>query len=113
MGVVFVAAGVVALLSTVLLASNAAAALPWAVVSWPLTIFAGYRVWRGANPTTSVRREIAVRGRAAVASIAGVSIVLVATAFPQLLAVVVGIWAAVLVVLFVALAWAGRKGSGS
>ena len=110
MGVLFIVAGVVAILSAVVLTSNPAA-LPWALVSWPLTILAGYRVWRTANPNTDVRQELARRGLAGLAFAGAVSLAVVAAGVPQLLALAVAIWVIVIVVLFAALAWAGRKGS--
>ncbi len=112
MGVIFIFAGLVAVLSAVVLTTNPAAALPWVLVSWPLTVLAGYRVWRAANPTTSVRSELARRSRAVVSFIVVVSIAIVAATFPQLIAIVVGLWVVVIAVLFLALAWPGRNGSG-
>ena len=111
MGVLFIVAGVVAVLSLAVLAVDPGA-LPWLVVSSTVTTLAGYRVWRSANPTTDLSQELARRGRAVLAFVVGVSFVVVAMAVPQLVAIVVGIWVVVIVLLFVALAWAGRKGSG-
>ena len=112
MGVLFIVAGVVAILSVVVLTSNPAA-LPWVLVSWPLTVIAGYRVWRTANPTKDIRQEVAGRGRAVVAGIVGVSLVAVALAAPQFVALAVGIWVAVIAVLFIALAIASRNAPDS
>jgi hypothetical protein len=41
-------------------------ALPWIVVFWPVTVFAGYRIWRSHNRTASAWTAIAIRARMAV-----------------------------------------------
>lgn len=62
-GVVFLLAGLPAVFSAMVLPFNPGLALPWVIVSWPLTALAGYRIWRARNPTMSARTAIATRAR--------------------------------------------------
>ena len=111
-GPVFLVAGIVAMLSGVLLLFGVALALPWVVVSWSLTALAGYRIWRANNPGIDARREVARRGRAIVTGAAGVGLVVLALAFPDAILIVVGVWLIAIVLLFGALAW-GTRGGGA
>jgi hypothetical protein len=70
-GVVFLLAGLPAVFSAMVLPFNPGLALPWVIVFWPLTVFAGYRIWRARNPTMSARTAIATRARMVADIIAG------------------------------------------
>ena len=83
-------------------------ALPFAVVSCLLTVYAGYRIWRAAHPTTSFRQEFSRRTVAVITFGATAGAVLFAAAFPQVALVIIGVWVAVLVAIGAMLALANR-----
>jgi hypothetical protein len=62
-GLVFLLAGLPAAFSAMVLPFDPALALPWVIVFWPVTVYAGYRIWRAQNPTASARAAIATRAR--------------------------------------------------
>jgi hypothetical protein len=62
-GFVFLLAGLPATFSAMVLPFNPALALPWVVVSWPVTAYAGYRIWRASHPPASASTAIATRVR--------------------------------------------------
>jgi hypothetical protein len=72
---VFFVSGLIAIISAIVLASNAVAAFPFAVVSWPVAMVAGYRIWRVDHPDDSATGALAQRlelyRRIAVAAIIG------------------------------------------
>ena len=108
-GMVFLVSGFVALLAVGLMTITAASALPVAAVSWPLTIYAGYRMWRATHPAASLWRELARRGVAVATFGATAFTVLFFLASPQVLIVVVGVWIVLVVALFTALTLAERS----
>jgi hypothetical protein len=61
-GVVFLIAGLPATFSAMVLPFNPTLALPWVIVSWPVTAYAGYRIWRASHPK-STSTAIATRIR--------------------------------------------------
>jgi hypothetical protein len=104
---VFLASALIAMVTT-LLAFNAGPSVPFALVSWLVTIYAGYRIWRAAHPATSFWRELSRRTVAVVTFGATVAALAFAAAAPQVALVIVGIWFVVIVVLFVMLGLAER-----
>jgi hypothetical protein len=108
-GMVFLVSGLVALLAAGLMAFEAASAPAVAAVAWPLTIFAGYRMWRAAHPAASVWRELGRRGLAVATFGATAVALLFIKAVPQVLVVVVGVWFVLLATLVIALVLSARS----
>ena len=106
-GVVFLASGLIAMVTT-LMAFIAGPSVPFAVVSWLVTIYAGYRIWRAAHPATSFWRELSRRTVAVVTFGATVAALAFVAAAPQVVLVIAGIWVAAIVVLVVMLGLAER-----
>ncbi len=108
-GMVFLGSGFVALLALGLMTLTAAPALPLAAVSWPLTIYAGYMVWRTTHPAASLRRELARRGLLVATFGATAVAVLFFQAFPQVFVVVVGVWIVLIGALLIAITLVERS----
>jgi hypothetical protein len=106
---VFLVSGLIGLVALLLLASSEASAVPIAAVSWALTIYAGYRIWRANHPAASLGREMARRGLA-VASFGATAVTLLfIQAFPQVFAVVIVIWLVAMTTLLVVLTLVHRS----
>jgi hypothetical protein len=100
---IFLVSGLVALTTLVLLAISTVSAVPVAAVSWPLTIYAGYRIWRADHPAASFWRALARRSLAVATFGATAITLLFIRESPQVLVVVVAIWLLAMVTLLVLL----------
>ena len=87
---------------------GSATALPFAIVSCLVTVYAGYRIWRAAHPSTSFRQEFSRRTVAVITFGATVGAMLFALAIPQVALVIIGVWVAAIAALFAMLALAER-----
>jgi hypothetical protein len=104
--------GIPALISGVALPFYPAEALPWVAISWPPAILGGYRIWRATNPTAALGRDIWWRVRRLLAAVAAGVVVILAIAYPQAVALIVGIWLVAMVLLGIALWSVHRHGDG-
>jgi hypothetical protein len=102
-GVIFLVSGLGAMIA-VPMALGTAAALPFAVVSCLVAVFAGYRIWRASHPAASAWREVSRRALAAITFGVSLVAVLFAVTFPQIVLVIVGAWAVLIIGLFALLA---------
>jgi hypothetical protein len=59
--VLFFLAGLPAMFSAMVMPFNLLAALPIAIVSWPVATLAGYRIWRMDHPNDSARAALMQR----------------------------------------------------
>ena len=107
-GLIFLVSGLFGLIAIGWVALAAASGVPIAAISWPLTAYSGYRIWRAGHPAASVWRELGRRGLAAAGAIATLAAILFIQAFPQVVPVILGVWFAAIVLLIVALAIASR-----
>lgn len=104
-------AGLPAMFSAMVLPFDAALALPWAAVSWPLASLGGYQIWRAQHPTTSAVTEISRRGRGVLGVVATAVAVTLGELFPEFVLLIVGLWAAAVALGFLFLGLAGREES--
>ena len=107
----FMGAGLPAMFSAMVFPFDPALALPWVAFSWPLAALGGYQIWRARHPTADAGHEIARTVRGAIALVATVGVYLLGNAYPQFVALIVGLYLAVVLLLFAFLAWATRDGS--
>src|SRR5262245_15064070 len=57
----FFVAGALAMVSARVMPFDPLAALPFAIVSWPLATLAGYRIWRQDHPNDSAKAAVRQR----------------------------------------------------
>ena len=107
-GPIFLVAGLLGLVALGWLALDPAPGLPVALITWAVTIYAGYRIWRAGHPAASAWRDLGRRAQA----VGGVIVTLVAVgliqAFPQVVVAIVAVWLAAMVALVVGLAIASQ-----
>lgn len=104
-------AGLPAIFSAMVLPFDAALALPWVAVSWPLAGLGGYQIWRAQHPAANAANEIKRRTRAFLAALATAIAGAFAALYPQVPVLIVGAWAAVVGLGFLILALAERSQS--
>ena len=107
-GPIFLVAGLFGLIALGWLALDPASGLPLALITWAVTVYAGYRIWRASHPAASAWRELGRRGQAAGGVIATLVAVGLIQAFPQVVVAIVAVWLAAMVALVVGLAIASR-----
>ncbi|MGZ9276921.1 MAG: hypothetical protein ACXW4L_07360 [Candidatus Limnocylindrales bacterium] len=107
-GMIFLTSGILGLLALGLMTLTRVSALPLAAVSWPLTVYAGYRMWKAAHPAGNVWRELARRAVTVATSIASAAAVLLFVSVPQIGLGIVAIWIATMLVILGLVALAGR-----
>lgn len=86
------------------MALGTAAALPFAVGSCLVVVYAGYRIWRASHPGASVWREASRRTLAGITFGATLVAFWFVVTFPQVALVIVGVWAVLIIGLFALLA---------
>jgi hypothetical protein len=107
-GLIFLVSGLFGLVAIGWVALAPASGWFVAAISWPATVYAGYRIWRADHPAGNVWRELGRRGLAVASFIALLVALLAIDAFPQLVAAIIGVWLVAIVLLFAALAIATR-----
>jgi hypothetical protein len=106
-GLVFLLAGVGAMVSLVFVGSPVGLAV--AVLAWSLTAFAGYRIWRLRHPQERARGAIGVRVRWLIAFVATIAALAFVQAFPQVALLIVGGYLALMVGFVLLLNWVQRS----
>lgn len=96
-------AGLPAMFSAMVIPFDPALALPWVAFSWPLAALGGYHIWRARNPTADTGREVTRRVRGAIVFVAWFGVALLAMAYPQLAALIIGLYVAGMLLLLLVL----------
>ena len=97
--------------SAMVLPFDAALALPWVVVSWPLAGLGGYQIWRTQHPTTDPVSEIRRRARGALGVVATAVALTFVELFPQFVLLILGFYAALIALILLVVALAERGAS--